>query len=166
VLDRHAASIRSATPSSEHDAQNKRLCLDAIEAFRRLAGAVDLGGFLPRFGEPNPPKLTLEGTAVCVRPALTLSGVDERGHPAVGAIKLCFSKRAPMKREAAQYVAALLHYHLEVIGGRGDARGAPERCLVNDVFPGEIVVAPQAFKQRRADIHAACEEIAVRWPSA
>lgn len=165
VLDGHAKRIQSKVSTSEHDAQNKRLSLEAIEAYRSIASGVDLGAFSPRIADPSPPKLVLARTAVSVRPEILLAGVDDRGLPALGAVKLCFSKAAAVKREAAQYVASLLHYYLEAVKDDDEAKVARERCLVIDVFGKKATFAPKAFKQRREDINAACEEIAARWSS-
>lgn len=55
-----------------------------------------------------------------------------------------------------------MEWHLEQIAGVG-VKVSPAHCVVIDVFGGTITRAPRAKARRRADIAAACREIALGW---
>jgi len=103
----------------------------------------------------------LGGVAISVRPEVLVAG------PEAGAVKFYLSKTNPLTKDergrlgSAGFAAAALHLWAdEAFGG-----AAPERCLVVDVFAGEVYEAPVRNATRRRHMLAACEEIAAVWPS-
>ena len=66
---------------------------------------------------------------------------------------------------AAEYGAALVKRYCEerLAGG---AKVRPEDCSIFEVRTGEVYHAPASSLRRMKEIEAACEEIALRWPTA
>jgi len=162
VLAGERARLAAQAGGTEHEIQNRSLCISAIDAFAALWPSLDFGGFLPALGHPSPAKLRIHEVGISVRPELILHGVDDQGHPLIGAIKLRFSKTEPLPPDAAKYIAAAVEWHLEHVAGVG-VTVSPVHCVVLDVFTGAITRAPRAKARRRADIAAACREIALGW---
>lgn len=162
ILAAERDRLGAVVGGTEHERENRELCVAAIEAFEELWPSLNLGCFLPKRGHPMPPKLTVHDVAVSVRPELLLHGRDDQGQPLIGAIKLRFSKSKALKPEAARYVAAAVEWHLETVADVG-VKVSPAHCLAIDVFHGSIIRAQPAKKRRRADIAAACREIALGW---
>lgn len=79
----------------------------------------------------------------------------------VGAIKLHFSRSAPLSAEGLQYAATLVHECL----AEGEDHPSKARCFCVDVFGQKIETVPRAVKDRMKNLEAACEEIVERWPS-
>lgn len=115
--------------------------------------------------EPAPPDLDVEGVAVSVQPDLILRhDVGER--PAVGALKLYFSKAEPLTKASAGYATSLLlRYVREHLAGAGELV-RPADCLAFDVFQGRLHKAPSGVLRRFDDVESACREIALQWPIA
>jgi hypothetical protein len=142
-----------------------RMLLDSAAALQRFAGALDV------FTLPGPvsavmpgptPYLNLSGVRVSVRPEL-LYTVPSRNQ--AGLVKLYFSKTRPLSPEEAWYTTAALYRWGADVAGLGESL-VPQRCLVLDVFAGRTFAGARAFTRRLAELEAACEEIALRWPGA
>jgi len=108
--------------------------------------------------------LLISGVRVSVRPDVLLFGIDRSGHDFVGAIKLHFPRAYPLNSESGQYVATVLHQYIEGTYAAEDVKASRSHCIVIDVFSGEKYVAPAAYKRRRKDIAAGCQQIAALWP--
>lgn len=161
VLASERARIAAAAGGTEFEVENRRLSLAALDAFGDHWQGHDLQGFEVIPGNPNAGKQRVSEVVVSVRPELLLRGTDPTGRPMYGAIKLRFSSTRPMPSEGADYVAAMVHWHLE----RNHPPGSVDRsrCFFLDVCTGTITAAPVAFKKRRKDIEAACREIFIGW---
>ena len=108
--------------------------------------------------------LKISGVDVSLRPDAYLQGVW-KGADVLGILKLHFSKEHGLNIEAGQYASTLLHLYAEEHLAGPSIEASREHCLVIDVRHGRIHSAPSCFKIRRAEISAACEEIAQRWDS-
>lgn len=168
ILARHQKLLSDCRPGpDDSDARTQRVrnCLEAIKAFSAIApSSLPGNGLVMSPGVPDPPKLSKAGTSISVRPEILSSGVGRGGIRTVGAIKLHFSKTHPFDDRSGEYVGVLLHEYAE---HHLSDRGHPSfrQFHVIDVFAGRIFSAPRAFVRRRADVEAACEEIASRWPA-
>ena len=155
-----AELLEAAEPESNFAAQDARCSAEALEAFMELAEALALDDvYIERPSGPYP-YLSVAGVGVSIRPDLILRGVDGRGRPFAGAIKIHIAKTHPLSEEAGAYVATLLRRYLcqtESVGV------SPAHCMVLDVFSHRIHRAPRAFRRRMGAIEAACEEIGQRW---
>lgn len=163
-LRRKIEELNGGVVSTEWQAQSNQLCAEAIMAFLGFVDSLSLDGLEPQRGDTCPPKLDIAGVAVSVRPEVLITGKDRKGEPLNGAIKLYISKTTPLTPEAAEYVATTVHQF--VSDYRGEAGKTDYRlCYVLDVFNKKVFSAPRSHVRRRADIEAACEEIARAWDS-
>lgn len=157
VLDDAVDALQSTTPISKYDDQRITLCIEAIEAFRRI----DLSGLgIPTFVHPSPAPATLSiaGVEVSVRPSVA-ARLKTRNGARLGLGKVYISKSFELDDDAGEYVAAVMRHFADVHYGTTDHR----KVFVIDVFAGRVFVAPKAITRRMEDVEAACEEIAARW---
>jgi hypothetical protein len=158
MIDAQIATWRSQTPTSTFNAECLALCIDALTAFKALMakGAFQGLSFTNGITEAY---LELGGVQLSARPEALIEG------PEIGAVKIYLSKTVPLTKEeknrpgSGSFAAAALHLWAEQ--HFGSAR--PDRCLVVDVFAGEVYVASAHNVKKRANLTAACEEIAAVW---
>lgn len=159
-----AASRLASTSALEEDRVAALANREAVEAFQEFYPGIDFHGLTPSRGEKSPGYLRIGGVRVNVRPEIVLGGTA-KGARRVGALKLYLSKSHPLSRTSAEYGAALVRRYCEERLAEG-ARVRPVDCSIFIVRTGEIVQAPASFIRRMQEIEAACEEIALRWPTA
>lgn len=145
---------------TEWQEQNNNLSAEALENFLEFAEELDLGEYDIEVGADDPPKLLVAEVGVSVRPELILSSNGRRRGS--GAIKVYISKNNPLGEAAGSYVATALYQYLTDVMRLG-VDPDPRHCFVLDVFAQRIHRAPRAYQRKRADIAAACEEIARAW---
>ena len=161
---RRTEALVSAEHASSYALHQAHGCAEAILRFLDLEPQLDLRGMTPVL-VPEHTALEVAGVYVSVYPDLVLEGIDHRGRPSVGALKLHFPKSHPHTETSAEYVATVLRVHARtVMRERGHVN--EDACLVVDVFSGRIVSAPRGHVRRWRDIGAACEEIRRAWPDA
>jgi hypothetical protein len=156
--------LGASLPRTEWDAQRIQLCTEAIEAFMDFDDFSLLEEMAVSRGMSDPPKLQIGGVGVSVRPDVTLQGSDRSGAPVLGAVKLYIGKTIPLDAQSGAFVATTLHQYVDQLL-EPEGAAAYRKCIVLDVFAGEMYEAPRAFQRRREDIEAACEEIARAWPA-
>jgi hypothetical protein len=162
--------LYDTTPKSMWHQQDIELSVEALDLFLNLIDDLDLSGFeAVRTGEGGPADLLVEGVTISVRPDLYLR--DKSSKEVCGVVKLSILKgNAPKENEepdneAVLYVGAVVHqYANDVLSPV--TRISAENCLVIDVFAQRVYEAPKSFKRRRADVAAACREIARGWSGA
>lgn len=154
-------TLYDATPDTVWKAQDMQLSVEALEAFLDFVDEIDLSGFdVSR--APDPSRLMdMGGVELSVRPELHLR--DKSGSIA-GLLKIYISKTHPLDDEAAQYAGTVVHQYASEVLGNGKPLDH-RQCFVVDLFARTVHVAPRAFKRRRENLLAACEEIAHRWPA-
>ena len=147
--------------SSDWKEQNAELCTDAIDSYADMVNELSLKGAVPVRNEPKPPKMFLAGVTISVRPEILL---QNKAGELVGAIKLYFRKTKELNADTGKKIATVLRrYLIDELDGGGTIQ--PSKCLVVDIFGGQVHQAPAAYKRIMTDVESACEEIAVRWPS-
>jgi hypothetical protein len=160
LIDRQIAIWRKQAPTSGFKAECLTLCIDALAAFKKIVERGDLGAFsfAPGLREAS---FELGGVELSVRPEALVAG------PEIGAVKVYLAKTTPLTKDgpgrlgSAGFAAAALHLWAERTFGTVE----PRRCLVIDVFDGEVYDAPRRHATRRKHMVIACEEIAAVWPS-
>lgn len=163
MLRRTEAHV-SAPHASSYALHQAQGCAEAVLRFLDLEPELDLRG-MTAVHAPEQTALEVAGVYVSVYPDLVLEGIDHRGRPSVGALKLHFPKAHPHTETSAEYVATLLRVHArEVMKDRGVV--SEDACIVVDVFSKRIVTAPRGHVRRWRDIGAACDEIRRAWPDA
>jgi hypothetical protein len=163
ILDRAAADLAAAT-AVEEDGVNFQSNIEALRAFQEFHHKLDFHGLTPSRGEESGAGLYIGGVEVNVQPEIVLGGVV-RGERRAGALKLYFSKGHPVTRTTAEYGAALVRRYCEERLADG-ARVRPQDCSIFEVRTGELYHSPASIIRRMQEITAACEEIALRWPTA
>src|SRR5688572_13976454 len=97
-----------APSATEWEEQRKHLAVAAIKRFMNVADLIDLAGQSVTAPGNNQPRLVFGGLELSVRPEVLLRGRDRFGRPSAGAVKLYFSKTAPLGDEAGAYIATAL----------------------------------------------------------
>lgn len=161
ALEARRTRLAQTPAKSEYDAERRQLCIEAIDAFEDVLDELDLDGIQAAAAPPSPDYLVFAGVDVSVRPEVLLARSGRSG-PAVGCMKLYFSKNHPLDEKAGAYVSTLLGQFAQrnLTGKVSD-----DLLLTVDVFGGTVFTAPKARTRRLEDIVAACEEIAIRWGS-
>lgn len=163
ILERAVTRLENTSSTTEWQEQDRQLSIEAIDSFAELSEGLDLSGYVAMPADSDPPQLSLSGVSVSVRPDLILQAARPDGSSAFGAIKLCITKNSTLGDEAGLYVATTVHQYLtDCLRPAGFSEA--NACMVIDLFARAIHVAPRSFRRRRADIEAACEEIARAWP--
>lgn len=150
---------------NEHRASCRAALASFIDSeFASLDLKVHCPSFLP--GETFATEyIDIQGVAISMRPDVVIRASKLDGQEVTGLIKFHFGKMTALQKEAASYVATLLHQYAEEKYGSKQMATPIDLCIVMDVRHGQIYNAPQAFTQRRKIIAAACREISVRWDS-
>lgn len=164
VLSDTEEYLRGRNPQSAFQAQDRDLSLDALQSVRDVYSQWGLIGSNLSLGAANASPLFIAGVKISVRPEIISRSVNRKGEKTVGAMKLHLPKSSSPSKKNAEYVCTLLHWFCEehlVDEGIVDY----QLCKLIDVPAGVLFEAPKAYKKRRADIEAACEEIAARWAS-
>jgi hypothetical protein len=161
LLLEHIKSLRTGYYAKEFERDCAHYSADALEGFFR--NGLWLTGLMENYDlevslNQTTHKIIISGVQISIRPELILykKGTKER----VGFLKLYISKTKPLESHHGELVACLgKSYFLEehTLNFHSDC------CLVLDVFRGELITAPKAFKKRMSDITASCKEIADRW---
>lgn len=158
-LDAGRTKILSAPVTKPWDMARRDTQLEAIEAARAFLQSPSAAVLRDlTFARRRTSALLIGGVAVSVRPELL---VEEEPHVVVGAVKLFFSKTAPLSDERSRYAGTILQMAVE--GLRGAHSVDHRRCLVFDVFAQRLHQAPRASRRRRQDVEAACAEIEAVW---
>lgn len=150
------------TVSGDFDERMKKINIEAMGNFLKLAPTLDFGEAKITIGEHAPPKLMLADVAVSVRPDLLLT-MSKKGAKLRGAIKLNISKGATHTKDSAEYAGSILRHYLA--GQEGGDECDYRCCYTLDVFAMKLVESPKALTNRIKDAEAACAEIARQWDS-
>jgi hypothetical protein len=150
-------------PANDKEANDAKLCITALKLLAKAATGITLpADFVLKAGPNSAQRLNIAKVEVSVRPEIIIRGTY-RKQKFVGAIKLYIGKTNPLTEDSGEYVSTVLHQYLEEIVAKDDEKVDPKYCFVIDIFREKIYTAPRSHKQRRKDVVAACEEIAVRW---
>ena len=155
-------SLLNQDYKSEYEEQDKSLSASSIASFLDLSDEIEIDS--DKFDFEAVDKFStntteISGVSVSMRPDLLIK--DANDNSVVGALKLHFSKSAPLETEGCKYVATALRKHLEE--NYPSAKIDNKKCIVVDIPDQNVQSAPKAYKKRMKDIAAACEEISQRW---
>lgn len=164
VLFRKVDEFCTAVGGTSWRETRNQVCAEALLTFLGIKDQLDLSGYELLRGEPEPPRLVVQGVPVSVRPDILVAGTGRTGDSLEGAVKLYFSKNHPMSEEAGMYAATTLHHYVTEYPRIEDSSSGLHMCYVVDVFGKRVFTAPRFYKQRRASIEASCEEIKRAWP--
>jgi hypothetical protein len=154
--------IRALPAADKNSRQKNRDNADAVTAFRALCSAIAFDDLTTSRG-PEQGNSLVEGVTVSVRPEVVLGG-QYRNENCVGGIKVYLSKNDRLSEDGAATIGSMVHLFMEHNAPSGHSCKL-RHCKVIDVFGRSCTTAPQAVHRRRAEIQAACREIAQRWPT-
>jgi len=155
--------LQGAEATSDYEGSRNRTNAQALECFIDSYDKLDLDGLEIMAGSHDSQKIDVGGVNLSVRPELLLKSISH-SPLYIGAIKLYLSKDHRLDDESGRYISTVLaHFVSECIATANDTV-EKRRCLVFDIFGGEVYQAPKATKRRFNEIESACEEIALLWP--
>lgn len=164
ALKAAANAIQAQTVTTDAEEMRRQVNSQALNHLLKTAPHLPLNGITFRKSPESTKRMVIAGVEVSIRPELELVVTGKGGTIRYGLLKLYLSKSHPLTDDAAAYVSTLVHSYA---GHRFTGPNSVDRkhCYVFDVFQEKLFVAPVNHTQRRKDIHAACEEIATRWPT-
>ncbi len=144
---------------SEFAEQDRALSAEAIEIYLNSCSKIELDGLSVERGDMfSDAAMEISDVVVTMRPDVIINNPETQ--ETVGCIKLHFPKSPPLGKEGRNSVATAFRLYLEQTEG---SSVDPQKCFVIDVPQGKISHAPKAYRKRKLDIEAACEEISARW---
>jgi hypothetical protein len=108
--------------------------------------------------------LTVKGVAISIYPDIIVKS-SKKGITQKGVIKLHTSKTYPLNDESKKIVAGMLFTYVSAHLLKTGEVANSKLCISCDLITGSISSAPGSFASRFKRIEAACEEIALRWPT-
>ena len=139
--------------------------IDAIEGFDSLLDSIDFFGGVPVLGPHSAPKMVRHGVQISVRPEIILRGVAPKGKkPAIGAVKIHFSRTRPLNKESAGYVSTVVQEYCREHLAKTENVYAPY-CFVIDLGSLQIYPGVKSTIQRMKDVEAECRNIPALWDS-
>jgi hypothetical protein len=138
-------------------------CALALEALLRIDFNPIKGNNFKKY-DSRRKYLIIKGVEVSVAPDLIVEKA-KAGSGSVGSLKLHIVQTNPLSVEAQSYVGVILQKFAEQYFSDTQIDASNKLCFSVDVFKGDIVVAPASYGRKMADIEAACEMIALIWPT-
>lgn len=164
IIDQAVVALRTTPGKSDWATGDRQATADALDQVLKLAPKVLAANRSFRAPTAKSTPLTVAGVDISVAPHLIITS-DAKGGPLVGAVKFHYvqDSASALTKAGSEYVATILHQWLLANPVKGHV-ASPALCMSIDVFRGAVVAAPVSFVKRLADVEAACEEIAARWP--
>ncbi len=162
IIERAVEALTRRPVNSEFQEQDRDLSIEALLSFLDMADLIALDGLQCRRGDAEPPRLSMAGVWISVRPEIILTGANRSGGDSVGLLKLYLVKSYPLSDNAGGYVGTILHQYAS---DHLDSLGVVDHrlCQALDVFAQRIHTAPRSYRRRLNDIEAACQEISRAW---
>lgn len=163
ILTDESARLYSLPVSSDYDETRNRTNAEAIDAFLDCYDQIDTADSI--LEAPTSSTLqTIHNVDISIRPEFLISG-RARGVDVCGGVKLYLSTSEPLTNQSAPYIAAALMQHIQSHHQPTGHVARHALCQVIDVCARTVHSAPRATTRRFTDIAAACQEIALIWPS-
>lgn len=163
-LTTEATRLYSLTGATAYEDARNRTNAEALEAFPECCEEIDLAGMTVQAGPNDCPKLVIHGISISVRPEFLLCG-QHRGQGCAGALKLYFSKDDRLTEDTALYITCVLMRYVQNHCQPTNHITRHANCQVVDVFGKQVYSAPRSTTRRFQDIDAACQELALLWPT-
>lgn len=164
ILTSESTRLYGLAGANDYEDTRNRTNAEAIDAFLDCYDQIDDAGMSISIAPTTSQPIVFHGVEISVRPEFTISGVY-RGSNTAGGIKLYFSKGDPLTADSAPYVTAALMQHIQQHHQPSGYTTRHASCQVVDVFARNVHAAPRAIARRFTNIDAACQEIALLWPS-
>lgn len=160
VIEEIESGLHSFT-AADDDRDNS---VRALEAFLDGSDLFEMEGLQVLAGPHDPPKLSIAGVDVSVRPDLVLRGRRRRTN-LVGAVKFHIAKGIALDEEMGINAATVLHQYVDEQMRTDDEKASHSHCVVFDVFARRWHHATPAVVRRRKLVENACSEIRMWWDS-
>ena len=161
LLRKEIVLLKTGTYSSKYEKEMAMFSVEAVSAFLNHADVITNifeSSKLEASIHFNFHKINLEGVEISIRPEIILK--SSKTKEIIGFIKLYFSKNNELDLDRGDFITCLGRNYFN----EGHSLNLAEKnCFVLDVFRGELMTAPRAFKRRMSDISASCREISDRW---
>jgi hypothetical protein len=139
--------------------------LDALDTFKLMLDKIEsrVKGLTLSLGGQSPPRLTIHGVDVSVRPEIIVHGTGKSGR-LCGALKIHFPRTFPLSADSAGNVSAVLQEWCKSYMP-DDGNVAAAFCFVIDVGSQEVYDGAKATVARMKNVRADCQNIAALWPT-
>jgi hypothetical protein len=163
-LKERADSVRAKLATDDFDALTNEANADYLAHFSKVVAEVELpkAEILP--GKSFPP-LNIHGVKIVFTPGLLLRRITKTNKLRRGAIMFRYAKGKPLDPKAGCFQSAAM---FGLLGEHADEEGSqPEKslCLTLDGVTGKLHPAPGTAISDFANMKAACQTIAERWPN-
>lgn len=164
IIDQAVVALRTTPGKTDWATGDRQATADALDQVLKLTPKILAPNRTFRAPPSKPALLSVAGVGISVAPHLIVTS-EGKGGPSVGAIKFHYvqDSASALTKVGSEYVATILHQWLLANPVKGHV-ASPALSMSVDVFRGAVVAAPTSFVKRLADVEAACEEIAARWP--
>ena len=164
ALKDKAESIRNKLADDDFDALTNEANADYVQKFSEVVASIKLPNAEILPGKVFPP-FKVHGVKVRFSPNLLLRRLDKTNKLKRGAFMLRYAKGKPLNpivggNQAAAAFGLLKEYDVEE-GAEADK----PICVTLDAFTGVLYAAPGASISIFANMKAACQSIAERWPN-
>jgi hypothetical protein len=165
LIEQAIEALAEGPYETERRQQEAELSVEALDVFLEDPELLDLSGLTIRAGSNNTPPLSIAGVNISVAPDLLLEGTHRNGSPFRGTVKIYMVKGHGLDADAGACAATVIRQWTDQFYAEAAKLGSPAHCMVLDVFAQKVFSAPKSFRRRMTQIEAACEEIALRWPT-
>jgi hypothetical protein len=164
ALKAKAESIRAKLATDDFDALTNEVNADYVKQFSEVVASVTLPEAEILTGKSFP-AIEIHGVKIRFSPNLLLRRLTKTNKLRRGALMLRYAKGKPLSAAVGSFQSAAI---FGLIGDIQDEQGAePEKtlCLTLDAVTGTLHPAPGASASMYANMKAACQSIAERWPN-
>jgi hypothetical protein len=164
ALKARADMIRNKMATGDFDALTNEANADYVERFSEVVAGLDLpqAEILP--GKVFPP-FVLRGVKVRFSPNLFLRRLTKTNKLKQGALMLRYAKGKPLSPQVGAFQSAAAFGLLGMTKNEDGAEPEKGICITLCASAGEFFVAPTSSVSIFANMKAACESIAERWPN-
>lgn len=159
-LEQHQVGVKIL---NEFALSDHSLSLEAMNRFITSLNAFSIPPSKMTLGDSHPNKLDIAGVLISVRPDVIIQSKHKTKGDTAGGLLLSFSKE-PKRNEFGVTAATLVHMYAEQEFSPASYPD-PKICFSLDVFGQTLTPTPVSSKARKTNMVAACEEIAVLWPT-
>lgn len=164
ALLKKAEFIRNKLATGDFDALTNEANADYVEKFSEVVASINLpdAEILPG---KSFPALKVHGVKMRFSPNLLLRRLDKSNKQRTGAFMLRYAKGKPLGADVGGYQSAAAFGILKEYLVEDGAEADKSICVTLDAFTGSLYPAPGSAITMFANMKAACQSIAERWPN-